>query len=107
MPEEVDLSTVELAFFEPLLHETFQATPWDALPEQLPIALELVGAAAQPGAAQEGRRTPFSLFFRGPPGTPLQQGTHFMTHPHTGEMSLFLVPIARRDDRWRVQAVFN
>lgn len=107
MPIEVDLSAVEFTFFEPLLHETFQATPWDGPPEQLPVALELVRAVAEPMAAREGRRAPFSLFFNGPAGTPLKQGTHFMTHPHTGEISLFLVPIARKDDRWQVQAVFN
>lgn len=107
MPEDLDLSTVELAYFEPLLHHTFHARSWEGPPEQPPVELELVRTTAHPLAAQEGRRTPFSLFFNGPAGVPLAQGTHTVSHPTTGEMSLFLVPVARKEDRWQVQAVLN
>lgn len=59
----------------------------------------------------ELRETPrqrmYSLVFRGPLEQPLQQGTFPISHEKVDSGELFLVPIAREDDGFRYEAVFN
>ena len=59
----------------------------------------------------ETMRTPerqqFSVFFRGPLEFFLPQGTYHMEHEKMGTVSLFMVPIAREQDSFRYEAVFN
>ena len=49
----------------------------------------------------------FSLVFRGPRGTPLQQGTYQLQHTQLGTFDLFLVPVGRDHDGVYYEAVFN
>lgn len=70
--------------------------------ESVGLALERV---EERGAGDS--RIGFSLFFRGPHAYPLSQGTIPMTHGGLGELALFLVPVARRDDGFVYEAVFN
>lgn len=53
------------------------------------------------------RQEQFSLFFRGPLETPLQQGTRTLEHEKIGTFELFLVPIARTPEGMSYEAVFN
>ncbi|HSS22802.1 MAG TPA: hypothetical protein VLL54_22200 [Pyrinomonadaceae bacterium] len=49
----------------------------------------------------------FSIFFNGPKQPFLEQTTYTLEHEQMGEFEIFLVPIARRDDGFRYEAVFN
>jgi hypothetical protein len=59
----------------------------------------------------ELRETPrqrmYSLVFRGPLEQPMQQGLYPISHEKMDVGDLFLVPIAREDDGFRYEAVFN
>ena len=68
------------------------------------VTLQLVGVSDLRVTA---RQRMFSLVFRGPLDQPLQQGLHPLTHASMGTESLFLVPIAREEDGFRYEAVFN
>ena len=107
MPDLIDLATVEIDRFEPLLHETFSARAWEGPDRETLFELELVRAVPHPTSAREGWRTPFSLFFKGPAGVDLVQSTYAVTHPQTGEMLLFMVPVARKEGQIQLQAVLN
>ncbi len=107
MSDPIDLATVEAARFEPLLHEKFSALPWDGPAQPTPLALELARVLPSHLGGSEGQRVPFSLFFDGPSGVSLAQGTYTLTHPQTGEMHLFMVPVARKEGRIQMQAVLS
>jgi hypothetical protein len=49
----------------------------------------------------------FSVLFLAPSDTPIAQRTYRLTHPHLGELDLFLVPIAKDDRGVHYEAVFN
>jgi hypothetical protein len=49
----------------------------------------------------------FSIEFLAPLDTPVGQKTYRLTHPHLGELDLFLVPIAKDDLGLHYEAVFN
>lgn len=61
----------------------------------------------QGGANEEGGMERFSLFFEGPPDVFLQQGVYAFDHEQLGEVTLFLVPIARSEGGFRYESVFN
>lgn len=49
----------------------------------------------------------FSAFFRGPDQPLLSQATYTLNHDQMGEFTIFLVPVARRENGLRYEAVFN
>lgn len=49
----------------------------------------------------------FSLFFRGPKEVFLPQGTRRLRHSQLGEVEIFLVPVAQKNDGFDYEAVFN
>ncbi len=55
------------------------------------------------------KRTPFSLFFQGPPQPFLPQSMYGVRHPAFGdeELPIFFVPIAREADGFVYEAVFT
>ncbi|HUQ31495.1 MAG TPA: hypothetical protein VM095_05210 [Pyrinomonadaceae bacterium] len=59
----------------------------------------------------ETMRTPtreqFSVFFRGPLEYHLPQGIYHIEHEKMGEMDIFLVPIAKGQEGYNYEAVFN
>ena len=107
MSNALDLATVEMTRFEPLMNEIFLVRAWEGSAEDSPFELELVRILAHPTARQEGKRLPFSRFFNGPAGVALQQGTYDLDHSQTGKVPLFLVPVGRKEDRTQLQAVIN
>lgn len=92
--EDMDLST-----FRAVLDTTFRV----AAAGEGPGHLELREAAAAPGDSS-GRS--WSLVFHADGGL-LPQGTWHLRHDVLGELALFLVPVARTEDGYRYQAVFN
>ena len=67
---------------------------------------ELTDASPAPHPGPEGRRHPFALVFRGPPGV-LPQQIYTVHHPDRGPLDVFLVAIGADADGVRYEAVFN
>jgi len=53
------------------------------------------------------KREPFSLIFTTQGNFVLPQRTYMLRHAELGQMSIFLVPVGRKDDLTSYQAVFN
>ena len=94
--------------FSPFLNQTFRMCLWAAEVMELDLAeiSEAPAAVAQAAAAQ-GRRAPFSLFFRGPLRPIMPQRIYTLEHPQLGRFDLFLVPIGPDGTGMRYEAVFN
>jgi hypothetical protein len=60
-----------------------------------------------PAADAEGRRTPFSLTFRGPVDPVLAQRIYRLQLERLGALELFLVPVGRDGDGTHYEAVFG
>jgi hypothetical protein len=59
-------------------------------------------------AVEQGPFVGYSLVFRGAADRPLGQGTYTLTHPETGEVEVFLVPIGPADDgTHQYEAIFS
>jgi len=67
--------------------------------------VEVKGWRTRPEEQQGMER--FSLSFRGPDDIFMPQNTYTLEHERMGEFQIFLVPIARDDDGFTYQAVFN
>lgn len=67
--------------------------------------VEVVGYESRPDEQQGMER--FSLFFLGPAEPFLPQNTYTMEHEQMGSNPIFIVPIAKTDEGFRYQAVFN
>ena len=53
------------------------------------------------------RQERFSIVFRGPSETFLDQGNRRFSHEHLGDFELFLVPVSRTEQGTDYEAVFN
>lgn len=88
------------AAFSQQIHTTFHMEH----PEWGTVPLELVSVS-------ELRETPrqrvYSLLFRGPLEMPIRQGSFLLKHEVMGAATLFLVPVAREQDGFRYQIIFN
>ncbi len=73
-------------------------------PELGSIPLELISVS---DLRETPRQRIYSILFRGPSGTPFQQGSFPLKHEVMGEATLFLVPVAHEADGFRYEAVFN
>ena len=73
--------------------------------------LELTEASTMdpghPATDPEGRRTPFSLIFRGPPDPVLPQRIYRVEHAEVGPLEIFIVPVGRDESGTRYQAIFT
>ncbi|HEY0780924.1 MAG TPA: hypothetical protein VGE98_00605 [Thermoanaerobaculia bacterium] len=79
-----------------------------AMGGQPDLDLELVEVVPYaPGGTAEAKRTPFSLYFRGPASSVLPQRIYRLQHAAMGALDLFLVPIRREGDTLVYEAVFN
>ena len=74
--------------------------------EQLQLRLVEVKAYL-PQAHEESGMDRFSLFFHGPGDRYLPQRVYRMTHEAMGEIDIFLVPIEKKENAFRYEAVFN
>ncbi len=72
------------------------------------MELELVEVRGYRNAAEEqGGMERFSLTFSGPSDIQLPQHTYQLEHEQMGQLEIFIVPIARNDQGFRYEAVFN
>lgn len=75
------------------------------------LDVELVAAdtypAGSPAADAQGRRTSFSLVFRGPADPVLPQRMYRLELERLGALDLFLVPVRRDGDGTHYEAVFG
>ncbi|MDT7542411.1 MAG: hypothetical protein QOE33_2315 [Acidobacteriota bacterium] len=69
-----------------------------------PLEIELVEASE---AMRVGASERFSIIFRGAGNFFLQQGSYHLEHERLGALDIFIVPIAREQDGFRYEAVFN
>ena len=69
--------------------------------------LELVEAEALPAQPGMPRAEPFVLLFRGSGDTRLGQGMVRVSHPRTGPIDLFVVPVLGHGEGAYYEAVFN
>jgi hypothetical protein len=82
------------------------------IPPQVSLALTLVEATPYTAnfgelESMRSQRLPFSLIFQGPLETALPQRTYPLEHAEMGNMDIFLVPIARRQDGMYYEAIFT
>lgn len=71
-------------------------------------ALTLTSVERAPEQPNAPRTKPFSLWFGGPAGTSMDQGTYDLEHPVLGRLTLFLVPRdPLADGLPRYEAIFN
>jgi hypothetical protein len=74
------------------------------------VALELIEARTVPDAPARdasGRRSPFSLVFRGPVDPVLPQRIYRLEHAELEALEIFVVPIGQDAGGTRYQAVFG
>lgn len=91
---------LNLSSFSPHLNTKFRVRA----NEQSVVETELITAEDMGSTPRQER---FSLVFRGPHEQFLAQGTYTVEHDEMGTLGLFLVPIARDDDGFQYEAVFN
>lgn len=95
---------------ETFTHATFAERLGDSfhihLQEALPLEVRLI-EAQELGGGGGGRRTPFSLVFRGPLRPVLPQRIYRIEHEAMGNFELFLVPIGPDGEGMRYEAVFT
>jgi hypothetical protein len=68
------------------------------------IELELIEVAE---VNYSPRQEAFSILFRGPLDFRLQQGMFDFEHEKLGSFSIFMTPVARREDGFHYEACFN
>lgn len=73
-----------------------------------PLQLSLVAVKPYlPQANEQSGMERFSLFFDGPLDRYLPQRVYRLTHEAMGEIDIFLVPIEKKANAFRYEAVFN
>lgn len=75
-------------------------------PKPVDLRLVEVKGYAKKAAEQSGMER-FSAYFTGPAEFFLAQRTYSLSHDVMGEFDLFLVPVAREEEKFRYEAVFN
>ncbi len=98
------LDQVTIETFEPLVGSSF----WVHTPgHKVEMRLEKAARVMESEAARV-KRTPFSLFFVGPPSIYLEQKTYRVQHETFAEpMEIFLVPVGKEPDVYLYEAVFT
>ena len=92
------------AEFSKHLNTKFQCRP-DA-ETNVDLELDEVKSYSSKHKEHEGMER-FSVFFVGPEKPFLPQTTYTFQHDQRGEFEIFLVPVARRENGFRYEAVFN
>ena len=94
------LETLHKESFAACLNAEFQVVERDSAAFALRLS-EVSDGLSTP------RQEAFSVIFRGPLDRFIQQGTYQLRNEKLGELQLFLVPIARDNDGYQYEAVFN
>ena len=92
------------AEFAKHLNTTFQVQ----LESAQPLDLTLVAVTPkQIEPHEQAGMERFSALFSGPLDSFLPQQTYHVTHPEMGEFDVFLVAVAREEDGFKYEAVYN
>lgn len=76
--------------------------------EDKKVELELVKVISDKGELDKIEGVDrFSIYFTGPVDSFLQQRIYTFEHEALGQMEIFIVPIARQDDKYHYEAVFS
>ena len=101
------LESLDITTFVGRVGEAFLLAP----DETTVIVTRLIAVTPAPGESagrvRTGRRAPFSLIFRSPPGAPLPQRIYLLHHEQLGALELFLVPIGPDEAGMCYEAVFS
>ena len=93
----------QLFHFVPLLKESFSVDLGQGHASFLLIEAQPLPDHGHPGMM----RSPFSLLFLHASSVVLPQRIYTMKHSRLGEFGIFMVPVARNQDGFVYQAVFN
>ncbi len=93
----MDLATITLEDFQPLITQNFTLENSDVIFTLLEVKAQNTRAGAT--------RTAFSLIFHSP--VPAPQGTYALHHETLGKLEIFLVPIAAAGAGVQLEAVFS
>ena len=100
------LDQLTIDSFRPLLGTAF--TVRLAEEKSLDLVLDQVNSLTEKMRIPDARREPFALIFNGPPEVLLHQQIVSLTHQAFDTLSIFLVPIGRRQDgRFEYEATFT
>lgn len=97
-----------MAMFSPLVGETFTLRVDDS--RSLDVELAQCSDLSRDSPASrsdDGRRSPFSLVFRGPANVVLPQRIYRLQHPSVGSFEPFLVTIGPDERGMRYEAIFS
>jgi hypothetical protein len=101
---EIMLDKLTCAVFEQHLDSTFRIGRGADTVDM--VLVEATSLKSDKGP-NPNTRDPFSIVFRAPQGTSIDQKIYEIKHDQIGEFSLFLVPIGPDDKGMLYQAVFN
>ena len=99
------LQNLTIDSFRPLVGSEFFVEV--AEEKRIPLALERVESLTEKGQMQPRKREPFSIVFSGPLDTFFSQQTLPLSHPSLGKVNIFVVPIARLENRYQYEAIFT
>nr|WP_255682831.1 hypothetical protein [Dyella sp. 2HG41-7] len=102
-PQGVDVQILTLEHFAGHINETFTV---DLGAGHSPFVL-IEARPLQAHGFQAAMRAPFSLFFQHASAVLFPQRIYQMESPALGAFGIFLVPVARNQDGFVYQAVFN
>ena len=99
-PKAIDRST-----WEPLVNTILETRNRGYARVPLVLA-KIEDVAILSGQTERFRQRSFILFFRGPAGQPLAEGTHKLFVPRVGKIDIWLSGTNLTDDGWEYQAIF-
>ena len=98
-------SPIDRSSWEPLIGTTVE-TRNRGYPRVPLVLAKIEDAALLSNQTERHRQRSFILFFRGPGGQPLVEGTHKLFVPRVGKVDVWLSSANLGDDGWEYTAVF-
>ncbi len=101
------LENVSFAKWRELVRTRFRVHASPAETVELVLLEVTQGPPLGRGSGGGGQYESFSLLFQGPGTRLLSQTTYRFAHEQVGEFDLFIVPIAKAQEGYHYEAVFN
>jgi hypothetical protein len=102
-----DLARLTVDDFEQVVGEVFTIDAGDAGRIELELTEATLHDQAASAVDDTGKRSPFSVEFRGPVEPILAQQTTRLENASLGPLEIFIVPTGRDEAGTRYEAVFN
>jgi hypothetical protein len=105
----MDLGELTFESAQPLAGTIFEVTLPDGRVTTLKLdeTLRYEAPGRKPRGARASKRTPFSMYFLGPPSEILPQGTYTLRSERVTWDAIFLVPVGRDAEATEYEAVFT